>query len=90
MVTHQILAVVIGHFHTSAKLRRLCELNFSFCGGYAPTRVYSKSDQLDKNAILGTAHQWLIKDFLGQQNIHPDIPSKKFVALVAAKKWLKT
>ena len=90
MVTHQILAVVIGHFHTSAKLRRLCGLDFSFCGGYAPTKVYSRSDRLHKNAILGRVHQWLIKDFLGQQNIHSDILSQKFVALVAAKKWLKT
>ena len=82
MVTHQILAVVIGHFHTSAKLQRLCGLDFSFCGGYAPTKVYSRSDRLHKIAILGRVNQWLIKDFLGQQNIHPDEPSHKFVPLV--------
>ena len=72
------------------RCRRLCGQDFSFCGGYALTKVYSRLDRLHKNAILGRVHQWLIKDFLGQQNIHPDIPSKKIVALVAAKKWFKT
>ena len=86
MVTHQILAVVIGHFHTSAKLRRLCGLDFSFYGGYAPTKIYSRWDLLHKNAILGRVNQWLIKDFLGQQNIHPDEPSHKFVPLVPPQK----
>ena len=45
---------------------------------------------MHKNAILGRVNQWLIKDILGQQNIHPDEPSKKFVGLVGTKKWLKT
>ena len=77
VVTHQIVAVVIGHFHTSAKLQRLCGQDFSFCGGYAPTRVYSRLDRWHKNAILGRDNQWLIKNILGQQNIHPDEPSNK-------------
>ena len=38
VVTQKILVVVIGHFHTSAKLRRLCGQDFSFCGGYALTK----------------------------------------------------
>ena len=90
MVTHQILAVVVGHFHPSAKLRRLCGLDFSFCGGYAPTKVYSRSDRLHKNAILGRVNQWLIKDFLGQKNIHPDEPSHKFGPSCPPRKGSKT
>ena len=77
MVTHQILVLVIDHFHAIAKLRRLCGQDSLFCGGYAPIKAYSRSDQLHKNAILGRVNQWLIKDLLGQQNIHPDKPSKK-------------
>ena len=56
VVTQKILVVVIGHFHTSAKLRRLCGQDFSFCGGYALTKPYSRSDRLHKNTIWGSAH----------------------------------
>ena len=51
VVTHQILVVVIGHFHATAKLRRLCGRDSSFCGGYALTKAYSRSDRLHKSAI---------------------------------------
>ena len=51
---------------------------------------YISFDGFWKIQLLGRGNQWLIKDILGEQNIHPDIPSKKFVAFVAAKKWSKT
>ena len=51
VVTQKILVVVIGHFHTSAKLRRLCGQDFSFCGGYALTKPYSRLNRLHKYVL---------------------------------------
>ena len=65
VVTQKILVVVIGHFHTSAKLRRLCGQDFSFCGGYAVTKAYSRLDRLHKNAIWGSAHDRAFVIFSG-------------------------
>ena len=57
VVTQKILVVVIGHFHATAKLRRLCGRDSSFCGGYAATKAYSRSNRLHKNAIWVSAHE---------------------------------
>ena len=85
MVTQKILVVVIGHFHTSAKLRRLCGRDSSFCGGYALTKAYSRSDQLHKNAIDGSEHyrtfvifSGVKEDLLGspQKNLGPSAPPR--------------
>ena len=43
-----------------------------------------------KIQLLGRGQQGSVKDILGQQNIHPDMPSKKFVPLVTPQKWSKT
>ena len=56
VVTHQILVVVIGHFHATAKLRRLCGQDSSFYGGYVTTKAYSRSDRLHQNVIWSSAH----------------------------------
>ena len=48
----EVLLVVMSYVPATAKLQRLCGQDFSFCGGYAVTKAYSRLDRLHKNANL--------------------------------------
>ena len=82
MVTHQILVVVIGHFHANAKFRRLCGQDSLFCGGYALTKPYSRLDRLHKNANLSGSSISFNSEISGGKSRPIGESPKKFVPLV--------